>query len=166
MCARAGHSGCCAGPCRLQRPGQPWWRNRRQLWWRMVRDCTPAGSFPSSLVPGWDLPPSWALGAVAGPCSAPSLPAGEVGTETRSLLEQLRGEALKFHKPGECEEPLPHARSLHRLFAPASALHAVGDQPGAMSVPAGCWAWLGLSDAVALSILCLQERTTRRRAMW
>ncbi|NXG42450.1 SYQ ligase, partial [Psilopogon haemacephalus] len=26
---------------------------------------------------------------------------GEVGTETRSLLEQLRGEALKFHKPGE-----------------------------------------------------------------
>uniref|UniRef100_A0A8V5GWD4 glutamine--tRNA ligase n=1 Tax=Melopsittacus undulatus TaxID=13146 RepID=A0A8V5GWD4_MELUD len=30
-----------------------------------------------------------------------SLPAGEVGTETRSLLEQLRGEALKFHKPGE-----------------------------------------------------------------
>uniref|UniRef100_A0A8C8AK74 glutamine--tRNA ligase n=1 Tax=Otus sunia TaxID=257818 RepID=A0A8C8AK74_9STRI len=37
----------------------------------------------------------------SGPCSAPSLPAGEVGTETRSLLEQLRGEALKFHKPGE-----------------------------------------------------------------
>lgn len=30
-----------------------------------------------------------------------------MGTETRSLLEQLRGEALKFHKPGECEEPLP-----------------------------------------------------------
>ncbi|XP_009324618.1 PREDICTED: glutamine--tRNA ligase [Pygoscelis adeliae] len=26
---------------------------------------------------------------------------GEVGMETRSLLEQLRGEALKFHKPGE-----------------------------------------------------------------
>uniref|UniRef100_A0A663LV94 glutamine--tRNA ligase n=1 Tax=Athene cunicularia TaxID=194338 RepID=A0A663LV94_ATHCN len=26
---------------------------------------------------------------------------GEVGTETRSLMEQLRGEALKFHKPGE-----------------------------------------------------------------
>ncbi|KFO84929.1 Glutamine--tRNA ligase, partial [Buceros rhinoceros silvestris] len=26
---------------------------------------------------------------------------GELGTETRSLLEQLRGEALKFHKPGE-----------------------------------------------------------------
>ncbi|OXB66236.1 hypothetical protein ASZ78_000661 [Callipepla squamata] len=26
---------------------------------------------------------------------------GEVGTETKSLLEQLRGEALKFHKPGE-----------------------------------------------------------------
>uniref|UniRef100_A0A8B9N1G5 glutamine--tRNA ligase n=1 Tax=Accipiter nisus TaxID=211598 RepID=A0A8B9N1G5_9AVES len=26
---------------------------------------------------------------------------GMVGTETRSLLEQLRGEALKFHKPGE-----------------------------------------------------------------
>ncbi|KAM9272190.1 glutamine--tRNA ligase [Cariama cristata] len=26
---------------------------------------------------------------------------GEVGMETRSLLEQLRGEALKFHRPGE-----------------------------------------------------------------
>ncbi|XP_071900309.1 glutamine--tRNA ligase [Anas platyrhynchos] len=26
---------------------------------------------------------------------------GEVGTEAKSLLEQLRGEALKFHKPGE-----------------------------------------------------------------
>lgn len=36
-----------------------------------------------------------------------SLLAGEVGTETRSLLEQLRGEALKFHKPGEYEELLP-----------------------------------------------------------
>lgn len=30
-----------------------------------------------------------------------------MGTETQSLLEQLRGEALKFHKPGKCEEPLP-----------------------------------------------------------
>lgn len=37
----------------------------------------------------------------------PCLLTGEVGTETRSLLEQLRGEALKFHKPGECEELLP-----------------------------------------------------------
>uniref|UniRef100_A0A663LV53 glutamine--tRNA ligase n=1 Tax=Athene cunicularia TaxID=194338 RepID=A0A663LV53_ATHCN len=36
-----------------------------------------------------------------------SLPAGEVGTETRSLMEQLRGEALKFHKPGEYKESLP-----------------------------------------------------------
>lgn len=39
--------------------------------------------------------------------SALSLPIGEVGTETKSLLEQLRGEALKFHKPGEGEEALP-----------------------------------------------------------
>uniref|UniRef100_A0A8C5TIB2 glutamine--tRNA ligase n=1 Tax=Malurus cyaneus samueli TaxID=2593467 RepID=A0A8C5TIB2_9PASS len=31
----------------------------------------------------------------------PHLPAGDMGTETQSLLEQLRGEALKFHKPGE-----------------------------------------------------------------
>uniref|UniRef100_A0A8C9FDL0 glutamine--tRNA ligase n=1 Tax=Pavo cristatus TaxID=9049 RepID=A0A8C9FDL0_PAVCR len=32
---------------------------------------------------------------------APVVENGEVGTETKSLLEQLRGEALKFHKPGE-----------------------------------------------------------------
>ncbi|KAG9483467.1 hypothetical protein GDO78_009402 [Eleutherodactylus coqui] len=31
----------------------------------------------------------------------PSLSAGEVTLETASLMEQLRGEALKFHKPGE-----------------------------------------------------------------
>lgn len=51
-----------------------------------------------------DLLPSWAPQLQSDPAQ-PWLPAGEVGTETRSLLEQLRGEALKFHKPGECEEP-------------------------------------------------------------
>lgn len=28
-------------------------------------------------------------------------PAGEVAGQTLSLMEQLRGEALKFHKPGK-----------------------------------------------------------------
>lgn len=28
---------------------------------------------------------------------------GEVKQEVKSLMEQLRGEALKFHKPGEAE---------------------------------------------------------------
>lgn len=46
----AGHSGCCAGLCRLRRPGQPQQRSRRRLWWRTVRDCPPAGSFPSPVV--------------------------------------------------------------------------------------------------------------------
>lgn len=48
-------------------------------------------------------------GGGGGSSSAPSLFAGEVGTETKSLLEQLRGEALKFHKPGERREALPRA---------------------------------------------------------
>lgn len=50
--------------------------------------------------------------------SALSLPAGEVGAETKSLLEQLRGEALKFHKPGGCEEALPAGcQAWHRAAA-------------------------------------------------
>lgn len=47
----------------------------------------------------------------------PHLPAGDMGAETQSLLEQLRGEALKFHKPGECKEPVPYVGLLPWLCA-------------------------------------------------
>lgn len=48
----------------------------------------------------------------------------------------------------------------------ATALRAVRHWVGHMSFPASCWPWFRLGSAAALSILCPQVRTTRRRAMW
>lgn len=110
----SGCSGCCARPHRLPRPGQPQWRSRRCWWWRMVSGSV--GASPAL----WAQQPRAVIGHHRNQCecrlssvplgsagSALSLPIGEVGTETKSLLEQLRGEALKFHKPGEGKQALP-----------------------------------------------------------
>lgn len=106
------------------------------------------GSWPG---PALELGPRSCGQAPAQPC----LPAGEVGMETRSLLEQLRGEALKFHKPGECEEPLLCVGPLHQLCAQSqhSMLRGTGlAQPHVLP----CWlpALAQFGCAAALSILC------------
>lgn len=116
--------------------------------------------FPSPLVPAG---PASKLGP--GSCdqgAQPHLPAGDMGTETKSLLEQLRGEALKFHKPGECEVPLPYVGPFHWLCAwsQLSVLQRTGQVLCSSLLAAG----LGMVRAVL--ILYLQERTTRLRAMW
>lgn len=100
--------------------------------------------FPSPLVPAG---PASELGP--GSCdqgAQPHLPAGDIGTETKSLLEQLRGEALKFHKPGECEVPLPYVGPLHWLCAWSQL--SVLQRTGQVLCPSSLAAGLGMVRAV------------------
>lgn len=75
---------------------------------------------------------------------------GEVATgELKSLMEQLRGESLKFHKPGKTEPP-EQLEALIFMFV-TLFLHA---SP------------LEWSKELNLLLSTMQERTIQPRATW
>uniref|UniRef100_A0A8B9QAB5 glutamine--tRNA ligase n=1 Tax=Apteryx owenii TaxID=8824 RepID=A0A8B9QAB5_APTOW len=83
---------------RLRRPGRPRRRSRRWPWWRTLPRTV---STRVCSLQRWESPVFRKTAPLSHTLSFSGEKRGEAGTETRSLLEQLRGEALKFHKPGE-----------------------------------------------------------------
>uniref|UniRef100_A0A674IE92 Glutamine--tRNA ligase n=1 Tax=Terrapene triunguis TaxID=2587831 RepID=A0A674IE92_9SAUR len=58
----------------------------------------------------------------------PPVPTGEVTLETKSLMEQLRGEALKFHKPGENYKTEGYVITPHTMALMKQHLEITGGQ--------------------------------------
>uniref|UniRef100_A0A8C0J402 glutamine--tRNA ligase n=1 Tax=Chelonoidis abingdonii TaxID=106734 RepID=A0A8C0J402_CHEAB len=72
----------------------------------------------------------------------PPVPTGGVTLETKSLMEQLRGEALKFHKPGENYKTEGYVITPHTMALMKQHLEITGGQVGQALPPAPLvWAY-------------------------